>query len=185
MVDTSSLWANVQSYADLALDWVKKNPQWTLPAIFVLAFGESIAFVSLLLPFWAMLVALGPILTGSGYSFFGVLAASAAGAAIGDWVSYWIGHHFHDRLPRMWPFTRHPGILEKGHAFFEKKGGEAAIWIARFSGPLRASVPIIAGAARMPHWKFQRANWLSAIFWAGILLGFGDVVGKAYHHFMG
>jgi membrane protein DedA with SNARE-associated domain len=78
----------------------------------------------------------------------------------------------------MWPLSRHPDLLPKGHAFFEKWGAWAIV-LARFSGPFRASVPIVAGAVQMEWMKFQIANWSSAFLWAGVLLLFGDVAGQA------
>jgi membrane protein DedA with SNARE-associated domain len=48
------------------------------------------------------------------------------------------------------------------------------IFIGRFFGPLRASVPLIAGIAEMPYWSFQIANFTSAFVWAWMLLMFGD-----------
>ena len=45
--------------------------------------------------------------------------------------------------------------------------------IGRFSGPLRASVPIVAGIIEMPWLKFQIANWGSAFLWAFVLLSPG------------
>ena len=59
-----------------------------------------------------------------------------------------------------------------------KKWGILAIFIGRFFGPLRASVPLVAGIFEMPYWRFQFANFTSAFVWAGVLLVFGDVMGK-------
>jgi membrane protein DedA with SNARE-associated domain len=53
------------------------------------------------------------------------------------------------------------------------------IFIGRFFGPLRASVPLVAGVFRMPYWKFQFANFTSAFVWAAVLLLLGDVIGTA------
>ena len=72
----------------------------------------------------------------------------------------------------MWPLSRYPNLLPKGHEFFEK-WGVWAIVIGRFSGPLRASVPIVAGVTQMPQIKFQIANWSSAFLWAFVLLSPG------------
>ena len=52
-----------------------------------------------------------------------------------------------------------------------------AIFIGRFFGPLRASVPLVAGIFRMPYWPFQLANFSSAFLWAFVLLTMGDIVG--------
>jgi membrane protein DedA with SNARE-associated domain len=59
-----------------------------------------------------------------------------------------------------------------------KKWGIAGIFIGRFSGPLRASVPLIAGIFEMPFWRFQFANFSSAFVWAVVLLTLGDVISK-------
>jgi membrane protein DedA with SNARE-associated domain len=45
---------------------------------------------------------------------------------------------------------------------FFKRWGAWAIVIGRFLGPLRASVPIVAGITEMPQVRFQIANWTSA-----------------------
>ena len=47
-------------------------------------------------------------------------------------------------------------------------------FIGRFFGPLRASVPLIAGILEMNYWHFQMANVASAFVWAWVLLKFGD-----------
>jgi membrane protein DedA with SNARE-associated domain len=157
---------------------VREHRAWAAPVVFVLAFGESFALVSLILPFWGMLVAIGAVMGLVGHEFVLVWLAASAGAALGDWVSYWLGYHFHDPIARMWPLSRHPDLLPRGHAFFEKYGAWAIV-LGRFSGPFRASVPIVAGAAQMDRVKFQVANWSSALLWAFVLLAFGDAVSRA------
>jgi membrane protein DedA with SNARE-associated domain len=59
-----------------------------------------------------------------------------------------------------------------------KTWGVAGIFLGRFSGPLRASVPLIAGIFDMPFWRFQIANVLSAFIWAAVLLTLGDGISK-------
>jgi membrane protein DedA with SNARE-associated domain len=159
------------------MTFVNEQRAWAPLVILVLAFGESIAFVSLILPFWGMLVAIGALLSGSLAEFILVWVAASIGAALGDWVSYWIGAHFKDRVAEMWPLSRYPDLMPKGQQFFNKYGVWAIV-LGRFSGPFRASVPIIAGATRMNKALFQAANWSSAFLWAFVLLVFGDFVGK-------
>jgi membrane protein DedA with SNARE-associated domain len=165
--------------AETIVTFVREHRSWAAPIVFVLAFGESIAFISLILPFWGMLVGLGALI-GSGWTpeFFTILTAAAVGAALGDWVSYWLGVHYHEQIAKMWPLSKYPDLLPKGRSFFDRFGAWAIV-IARFSGPLRAAVPIVAGAVRMPQAKFQFANWTSAFLWATVLLVFGDNVGQS------
>ncbi len=137
--------------------------------MFLLAFGESLAVVSLLLPATAILFALSGLLGASGIPFWPCWAAAALGAILGDCVSYWIGHRFKDRLPRLWPLTRVPDLLPRGQAFFHK-WGVAGVFIGRFFGPLRAAVPLVAGTCGMKLLPFMLANLASALVWAtGIL----------------
>ena len=104
-----------------------------------------------------------------------MLASAAIGAALGDWLSYWLGYYFHEQISKIWPLSKYPDLLPQGHAFMEKYGAWAIVF-GRFSGPLRASVPLAAGIFEMERWKFQLANWSSAFLWAFILLYFGDVI---------
>jgi membrane protein DedA with SNARE-associated domain len=160
-------------YTDAIKHFVANHREWAAPIVFALAFGESLAFISLILPFWGMLVVIGTIIGASdSLNFWVILSAAAIGAAAGDWLSYWLGLHYHERIAQMWPLSRYPGLIPRGHAFF-KRWGAWAVVIGRFSGPLRASVPIAAGIAQMPQWLFQLANWSSAFLWALVLLSPG------------
>lgn len=160
-------------YTQLVLEFVRHNHMWALPIVFLLAFGESLAFISLFLPAWAMLVGIGLLINASGIQFWPIWAAAALGATLGDWLSYWIGWRFKGPIAHVWPLSKHPDLLPRGHAFIEK-WGFPGIFIGRFFGPLRASVPLIAGILEMPYWAFQFANVSSAMVWAFVLLSFGD-----------
>jgi membrane protein DedA with SNARE-associated domain len=160
-------------YTTMVLEFVRSHPNWAAAIVLLLAFGESLAFVSLVLPFWAMLVGIGTLIGASDtLGFWTIVCAAAVGAALGDWVSYWLGYHYAEPIQAMWPLRNHPRLIERGKAFF-KKWGAWAIVLARFSGPLRAAVPIAAGIAQMPQLMFQLANWTSAFLWAFVLLSPG------------
>lgn len=171
---------SLEAFADQVIEFVRNHKTWAAPIVLILAFGESLAFVSLVLPFWGMLVAIGTIMGATGsVDFWLIMAAAAVGAALGDWLSYWLGYHYHSQIAGMWPLRNHPDLIPKGEEFF-RKWGAWAIVLGRFSGPLRASVPIVAGAVRMPQGTFQIANWASAFLWAFVLLMLGDVLGKGW-----
>ena len=161
------------SFARDVIDFVREQQHWGPPIVFALAFGESLAFISLFIPAWAILVGIGALINASGIPFWPILLAAAFGAAAGDWLSYWIGYHFKEPIAHVWPLSKHPNLLPRGHAFMEK-WGILGIFIGRFFGPLRASVPLIAGILEMNYWHFQFANVTSAFVWAWVLLIFGD-----------
>jgi membrane protein DedA with SNARE-associated domain len=163
--------------AQHVVDFVRNNEGWAVPIVFALAFGESLAFISLLIPAWGALVAIGALIGTSGISFWPIWVAASLGAAVGDWVSYWVGLKLEHTVAHVWPLSRHPDFIPRGEAFM-KKWGILGIFIGRFFGPLRASVPLIAGIFEMPYWRFQLANFTSAFVWAWVLLKLGDGISK-------
>ena len=167
---------SLEEFGQRVIEFVRDNHAWTAPVVFALAFGESLAFVSFILPAWAALVGIGAIIRPGDVSFFPVWIAGALGAAFGDWLSYWIGARLKRSAADIWPFSRYPHLLPRGEAFI-KTWGVFAIFIGRFSGPLRASVPIVAGILGMPYRTFQLANFSSAFVWVAALLMLGDVGG--------
>ena len=173
-----------QAYVDQVIAFVRENAVWAPPIVFALAFGESLAFISLLIPAWGALVAIGALIGQSGISFWPVWVAGALGAAMGDWLSYWIGLKLEYSVQHIWPLSRHPDMIPRGEAFM-KKWGAPGIFIGRFFGPLRAVVPLIAGIFEMPFWLFQFANFTSAFVWAAVLLTLGDGISEVFKFFGG
>ena len=167
-----------QAYVDQVIAFVRDHAAWAPEIVFALAFGESLAFISLLIPAWGALVAIGALIGPSGISFWPVWLAGALGAAFGDWLSYWIGLKLEYSVQHIWPLSRHPDMIPRGEAFM-KQWGVPGIFIGRFFGPLRAVVPLIAGIFEMPFWLFQLANFSSALVWAAVLLTFGDGISVA------
>lgn len=168
---------SIEDYFQHAVDFVRVHQDWAAPVVLALAFGESLAFVSLLIPAWGALVAIGALIGPSGINFWPVWIAASVGAAMGDWLSYWIGMKFQHGIAHVWPLSRHPELIPRGEAFI-RKWGVPGIFIGRFFGPLRAAVPLVAGIFAMPYWRFQFANFASAFVWAAVLLTLGDVVSK-------
>ena len=169
--------ASLEAHAQQLVEFVRLHEAWAAPIVFLLAFGESLAFISLLIPAWAALVGIGVLISSGNLNFWPIWIAGSIGAALGDWLSYWIGLKLGPPVAHVWPLSRHPELLPKGETFV-KRWGPVAIFIGRFFGPLRASVPLVAGIFRMPFWEFQIANFVSAFVWAGVLLTLGDVGAK-------
>jgi membrane protein DedA with SNARE-associated domain len=170
----TDMFASLDAYAHAVIEFVREHQAWAPPIVFCLAFGESLAFLSLLLPAWAALVGIGGLIGMGGLDFWSIWLAGAFGAAFGDWLSYWLGDKFKHSIAHLWPLSRHPDLLPKGERFIQRYG-VAAIFIGRFFGPLRASVPLVAGVLGMHWWAFQLANFTSALLWAAVLLAPGSV----------
>jgi membrane protein DedA with SNARE-associated domain len=165
---------SLQQFAHEVVEFVRVNEGWELPVVGVLAFGESLAVVSLFVPATVALLGIGALVGASDIDFVPVWIAAAIGAALGDWVSYWVGARFKTTIAETWPLSRYPGLIAKGEAFVEQ-WGVGAVFLGRFFGPARAAVPLAAGILAMRYWPFQLANVASALIWAGVLLAPGTV----------
>jgi membrane protein DedA with SNARE-associated domain len=166
------------------LDFISTHSGWAVAIMFITAFGESFAFVSLLFPGTSLLIAAGALMAAGSLPYFPILAGAVIGAVLGDTVSFWIGHRFGGGLARVWPFTRSPELLPSGIRFFARHGGKS-VFIGRFFGPVRAVIPLAAGIMRMPRGRFWFANVTSAMVWAPMLLFAGDAVGDVGDRYIG
>ncbi|MBV9858493.1 MAG: DedA family protein [Alphaproteobacteria bacterium] len=174
----------MEALAQPLLDFVKAHAEWAVAVLFVTAFGESFAFLSLLFPGTTLLIAAGALMKAGSLPFLPVLLGASLGAVLGDTVSFWIGRRFGGAIGRMWPFSRNPELLPSGIRFFSRHGGKS-VFIGRFFGPMRAVVPLAAGIMDMPSGWFWFANIASAIVWAPMLLLAGDAVGEAGDRLLG
>ena len=109
----------MEDFARALVDFVRDNQAWAAPIVLVLAFGESLAIISQLVPACGALVAIGALIGVSGINFWPVWLAGGIGAALGDWVSYWFGYKYKERVAEMWPLSRYPEILPRGEAFVQ------------------------------------------------------------------
>jgi len=163
-------------FTQSTIAFVQAHREWGLPVVAILAFCESFAFISLIVPATAILLGIAGIMAAAGFELWLVWAAAAAGAIAGDWLAYSLALCFKDRVLQVWPFSRSPQLVARGVEFF-RRWGLIAVFCGRFFGPFRAVVPIAAGLHAMPWLKFQIANVLSAAVWAiGVLApGFATV----------
>src|ERR1700709_2848845 len=100
-------------------DFVRDHQVWAAPVVLVLAFGESLAFISLLIPAWGALVGIGALIGASGISFWPIWLAGGIGAALGDWASYWLALKIKEQTTQLWPLSRHSHFLPRRDAFMK------------------------------------------------------------------
>ncbi len=171
------LFAWINHGAHWLLHVAREHPESTFAIAFVVSFGESFAGLSFLVPGTTILIGLGAILRASDVSAWGfwpIWLAAAIGAILGDWISYWVGHRYKEHVLSVWPISHYRAQMEKALAFFGR-WGVWGIFIGRFMGPFRATVPLVAGISQMSFWPFQIANVTSAFIWSASLLLLGAV----------
>ncbi len=158
----------LQDYIEAVVAFVRANQEWAAPIAFLVAFGESFCFFSLLWPGTAILVGISALLAASGVGtevLVPSILAAGLGGALGYAVSYWIGLYFKDSIHKIWPFSSRPNLIPSGQRFFERHGA-FGVFLGHFFGPVRAVIPVVAGMFNMPQLPFQIANIISAFTWA-------------------
>jgi membrane protein DedA with SNARE-associated domain len=174
----------MEDLAQPLLAFIEAHQNWAIAIMFITAFGESFAFLSLLFPGTTLLIAAGTLMKSGTLPIWPVLIGAVAGATLGDSVSYWLGRRYGGGIARIWPFTRNPDLLPSGMAFFQRHGGKS-VFIGRFFGPVRAVIPLAAGIMQMSRSRFWIANFVSALVWAPMLLFIGDAVGNVGERLIG
>ena len=83
----------------------------------------------------------------------------------GDGSAFWIGHRSQREILSAWPMANYPRVVAQSEAFFHRWGA-LAVFFARFVPPIRAFVPITAGALGMPPLRFYAVNIAAILLWA-------------------
>jgi membrane protein DedA with SNARE-associated domain len=155
-----------------AVHFVRDNQSWAPFVVAALAFGESVAVLSLFTPATFILVGIGVLVGTAGLEFWPIWLGGALGAAVGDWVSFEFGRRFKTTAYRLWPLSAHPQLVLRGESFFTRYG-PWGLFAGRFFGPARAVVPLVAGIFMMPLPLFLSVNLASAFVWAFLVLAPG------------
>lgn len=146
--------------------------------VFIISGLES-SPVGAVFPGVIVMLYFGSVISLGYMHFIPCVIASIVGAVIGDIVSYYLG-----RYGRRFFKDHHKYLstknLEAGRHFFDKYGAKSIV-IARFIGPIRPVVPIVAGMTHMNFKMFNIWNILGATLWSIAYLGLGVFVGKEWH----
>ena len=160
------------------LDWIALHPYAFNTAVFCIALMESLVILGLLIPGAALLFGAGALIATGALPIYPILFWTIAGAICGDFLSYFLGHHYHQRLRVMWPFKRYPDLVNNGMDYFFRHGGKS-VFMARFIGPLRPIVPAIAGMMNMTTARFIVIDVIACILWAPVYILPGIVFGAS------
>jgi membrane protein DedA with SNARE-associated domain/membrane-associated phospholipid phosphatase len=159
-------------------EYLSAHPDLALWIVFLIAFGEALLIIGLVVPSTVILVGAGTMVGTGHLDFWPVFLATAVGAIAGDQVSYWAGRWYGDKLRDMWPLNRHPQLLLRGEEYVRQHGGKS-IAIGRFVPGVKAVVPGIVGMLGMSQLFFITVNFASGLVWTaahvfpGILIGQG------------
>lgn len=159
--------------------YVSQHPNLAYGTLFLAALLEAVPVVGSFVPGSTLILSLSALIATGDLGLGAVLVSTMAGALIGDGAAFWLGHSNQGKLARIWPLYRYPEVVGQSEAVF-KRYGRAAVLIGRFLPPVRAFVPVVAGALAMPPRKFYPLDAIAIALWAPLHVFPGYLAGTAY-----
>ena len=172
------------SFIDPLVQFVSAHAWLAYLTLFLAALLEAVPIVGSVVPGSTIILALSALVPGGDLQLVGVLAAAAAGALLGDGTAFWIGHRSQREILSKWPMANYPRVIAQSEAFFNRWGA-LAVFFARFVPPIRAFVPITAGALGMPPLRFFAVNIPAVLLWAPAHVLPGVLAVSALHQYAG
>jgi membrane-associated protein len=174
----------VTSFIDPLIAFVSAHPGLAYLTLFLAALLEAVPVIGSVIPGSTIILALSALVPGGDLRLEWVLAAAIVGAWLGDGTAFWVGHRAKHEILSSWPMTQYPRVVAKSEAFFQRWGA-LAVFFARFVPPIRAFVPITAGASGMPPLRFYAVNIPAILLWAPAHILPGVLAVSALHQYAG
>jgi membrane protein DedA with SNARE-associated domain len=153
------------SLLDQLIQFVAAHPYLAYATVFVAALLEAVPVLGSFVPGSSVIIGLSAFVAAGELNLAGVLTSAILGALIGDGTAFLLGHVYQRQILKMWPLNAYPNIIARSEAFFRDRGALAVLF-ARFVPPVRAFVPVTAGALGMPPIRFYPINILAIALWA-------------------
>ncbi|RTL53731.1 MAG: DedA family protein [Bradyrhizobiaceae bacterium] len=166
------------SYLSQLIDFVSLHALSAYTAIFLSALAEAVPIFGSIIPGSTVILALSALVPSGNLHLIPVLAAAFGGAVLGDGLAFLIGYTAKGAVLSSWPMSNYPALVAESENFFNRHGA-LAVFFARFVPPVRAFVPITAGALGMPPQKFYAVNVAAVLVWAPAMVLPGVLAGSA------
>lgn len=168
----------MSQYLDLVVAFVSSHGAVAYVVIFLSALLEAVPLAGSIVPGSTVILALSALVPSGNLKLAPILIAAIAGAALGDGLAYWLGYTQKRRVLSLWPMSKYPALIAESERFFLRYG-TFAVFFARFVPPIRAFVPITAGALDMPPPKFFAIDIFAVLVWAPAMILPGVLAGSA------
>ena len=172
------------SFLDPWIVLISVHPWLGYFALFLAALLEAVPVLGAVIPGSTIILTLSALVPGGELGLGPVLAAAISGAMLGDGMAFWIGHCAQRKILSAWPLSSYPRLIARSEAFFHR-WGTLAVLFARFVPPIRAFVPVTAGALGMPPPRFYAINIPAILLWAAVHVLPGVLAVSALHEFAG
>jgi membrane-associated protein len=167
---------------DQLINFVSAHPFLAYATVFAAALLEAVPVIGAFVPGSSIIIGLSAFVAAGELGLAGVLASAMAGGAIGDGTAFLLGHIQQRRILGMWPLNAYPTIVARSEAFFHRRGA-IAVLLARFVPPVRAFVPVTAGALGMPPARFYTINIIAVGLWASAHVLPGALAGTLWKQY--
>ncbi len=172
------------SFLDPWIALISAHPRLAYLVLFLAALLEAIPVLGAVIPGSTVILALSALVAGGELRLGPVLAAAISGAMLGDGMAFWIGHRAQRNILSAWPLSNYPRLIAQSEALFHR-WGTLAVLFARFVPPIRAFVPVTAGALGMPPLRFFATNIPAILLWAAVHVLPGVLAVSALHEYAG
>lgn len=167
------------SHLSELMDLVGAHALLAYLTVAVAALLEAVPLAGSLIPGSTVILALSALVPSGHLQLAPVLGAAMLGALTGDGLAFWIGYRAQRRILEAWPLSNYPALVAESEAFFQRYG-IWAVFFARFVPPIRAVVPITAGALGMAPARFVATATLAILVWAPAMVLPGVLAGSAF-----
>jgi membrane protein DedA with SNARE-associated domain len=174
----------VASLIDSLISFVSAHAGLAYLTLFLAALLEAVPIVGSVIPGSTIIFALSALVPGGDLRLEWVLTAAVAGALLGDGSAFWLGHREQREILNAWPLSSYPRVVAQSEAFFHR-WGTLAVFFARFVPPIRAFVPMTAGALGMTPPMFFAVNVPAVLLWAPAHVLPGVLAVSALHRYGG
>lgn len=157
--------SRVTALLDQLINFISTHPHLAYVTVFLAALLEAVPVLGSFVPGSSIIIALSALVAAGELTLAGVLLSAIVGAAIGDGTAFLLGHAQQRRILTLWPLSRYPTVVARSETFFQDRG-VIAVLVARFVPPVRAFVPVTAGALGMPPLRFFPVNLVAVSAWA-------------------
>ena len=172
------------SFIDPLIAFVSAHAGLAYLTLFLAALLEAVPVVGAVIPGSTIIFALSALVPGGELKLGWVLLAAIAGALLGDGSAFLLGYREQREILKAWPLSNYPRLVSQSEAFFNR-WGTLAVFFARFVPPIRAFVPITAGALGMAPPMFYAVNIPAVLLWAPAHVLPGVLAVSALHRYGG
>jgi membrane protein DedA with SNARE-associated domain len=174
----------VESLINPLISFVSAHAVLAYLTVFLAALLEAVPMVGSVIPGSTIIFALSALVPGGELKLQWVLLAAIAGALLGDGSAFCLGHREQREILSSWPLSTYPRVIAQSEAFFQRWGA-LAVFFARFVPPIRAFVPVTAGAVGMKPPMFFAVNIPAVVLWAPAHVLPGVLAVSALHRYGG